>query len=296
MQSRFYEGWAEFFRTRTTGNVSIDHDRERASVELVTVDTVGEFTLNDVISNDRLNARGQAPGHSLTDFNVTYQAGGGGGKGKGKGGGGNKFNNFYGGFYLESGDKRFEYVVHVPGGVNCNSGIDDSDTLELSMFYRNGSGVQHEWSNDSIPAASGPVRVSCDDGAELVVDLTAGDVTDGQELTYGDGDTSQTNYGWNEPLASDVTFGHSEDTEPTTFGTDASDNDTATTYLLTRHYVALLGNDFTLNAYGQTGGGGKGVKLDKGGSQGVFDYESGSGGTYITYLHVTENEIEVEFE
>ena len=292
VQSRFYQGWAEFFRTRTTGEVSVDHDSEQASVRLVTVDTVGDFTLNDVISNDRLTARGQAPGHSLTDFNVTFRAGGGGnGNGNG-GGGGNKFNNFYGGFYLESGDRRFEYVVHVPGGINCNTGVDDSDTVELSMFYRNGSGVQHEWSNDSIPAASGPVRITCDDGAQLVVDLTAGSVSDGQELTYGDGDTSETNYEWNEPVADNVTFGHNEDGEPATF----DDGDRATTYLLSRHYVALLGDEFTVNAYGQTGGGGGGAKLDKGDSTGVFDYESGSGGTYITYLHVTENEIEVELE
>jgi flagellin-like protein len=275
VKSRFYEGWAEFFRTRTTGNVSVDHDRQRASVELVTVDTVGDFTLSDVISNDRLNARGQAPGHSLTDFNVTFQT-----EKQGSG-----FSNFYGGFYLESGPHRFEYVVHASGS---------SKDIELSMFYRDSrTGVQHEWSNTAIDPDTGPIRIE-ENGkrSKLIVNLTAGNTNQGLNLTYGDANTKGTHFDWEESRPSDVTFNHPEDNSATF---DAG-TDSATTYLLSRHYVANLGDDFTVNARGTTGKKGGGVKIDEPASQGVFDYESGSGGTYITYLHVTENEIEVEFE
>ncbi|WP_449271570.1 DUF7308 domain-containing protein [Halolamina rubra] len=66
--------------------------------------------------------------------------------------------------------------------------------------------------------------------------------------------------------------------------------------MLSRHYVAKLGDEFTVNAHGTTGGNGGGVHLDHSESTGLLDYESGAGGTYITYLHVTENEIEVELE
>ncbi|KPN31417.1 hypothetical protein SY89_02163 [Halolamina pelagica] len=281
VQSQFYQAWAEYFRTRTTGEVSVDHARNRASVKLTTVDTIGEFTLNDVISNDRLTARGQAPGHSLTDFNVTFET-----DNQGSG-----FNNYYGGFYLESEYYQFEYLVHVPGG--------SPDHLELHMFYRDTrTGEQHEWSNTNVDIDTGPVRVD-DSGSssKLIVDLTAGDENSGLNLTYGSADPTETKLDWEEPVDHDIEFGHDgEDGETRTFGTDAGDSDSATTYLLSRHYVAKLGDEFTVNAHGTTGGNGRGVHLDHAASKGILDYDSGAGGTYITYLHVTENEIEVELD
>ncbi|NHX36227.1 MULTISPECIES: DUF7289 family protein [Halolamina] len=277
VKSQFYQAWAEYFRTRTTGEVSVDHDRNRASVELVTVASIGEFTLNDVISNDRLTARGQAPGHSLTDFNVTFQT-----ESQGSG-----FNNYDGGFYLESDQHQFEYLVHVPSGGN-------PDHLELYMFYRNTeTNEQHVWANKSVDADTGPVRIEESNGASrLVVDLTAGDATNGLNLTYQDASPDGTELDWNQPFATDIDFNHTADGEPRTF----VENDSATTYLLTRHYVAKLGDEFTVNAHGTTGGSGGGVHLDHAASKGVLDYDPGAGGTYITYLHVTENEIQVELD
>jgi flagellin-like protein len=289
VQSRFYEGWAEFFRTRTTGEVSVDHDREQASVRLVTIDTIGKFTLNDVISNDPLVARGQAPGHSVTDFETTVISTG-----------GNNFKGTYSiGFHAESPEGQFETVVHVPGGTGCNGGIDDSDSLVVSMFYRNDtSGQYHEWSNTSVPATSGPIRLECSSSpgsktATLTMDLTAGNVTTGQNLTYDVSGTDPIQFDDSGTTADTVTFSHTgEDGEPLEFGDGG--NDEATTYLLTRHYFALLGTQFELTAEQRGASGGS--HIDKGDSTGVFDYESGGGGTYITYLHVTENEIEVELE
>ncbi|MFD1566941.1 DUF7289 family protein [Halolamina litorea] len=280
VQSRFYEGWAEFFRTRTSGEVSVDHDRELANVKLVTTDTIGEFDLGEVIDDNELTARGQAPGHSLSRFNMTFVSGG-----------GNDFNNHYAGFYTERGPHRFEYVVHVPQG--------NPSTLELRMFYRNTeTGEQHEWVNDSMPIDSGPVRL-VDTGGDthLVVDLTAGSATNGLNLTYRDTTAGESYYDWSGSPDGTATFGHSgSDGEPITFGTAAGDRDEATTYLLARHYIALMGDEFPLNARSSTGGNGNGAQLDLDASRGTFDYESGAGGTYITYLHVTENGIEVELE
>ncbi|MFW5937457.1 MAG: DUF7289 family protein [Halanaeroarchaeum sp.] len=279
VHSRFYDAWGEFFRTRTAGEVSVDHDRERATVELVTPDTVGDFDLGNAMDDDGITARGQDTGHSLTDWNVTFETEG----------EGNDFNNWYGGFYAESGDHRFEYVIHVPSK--------NPSDLELRMFYRDtDTGEQHEWVNDSIPADRGPVRLKDGGGGEpakLIVDLTSGDATDGLNLTYEDTSPGESNYDWSGEPAENATFGHEgDDGENTTFETDEE----ATTYHLSRHYVALLGDEFTLNAReGSTGGDGKGAHVDPDASGGTFEYESG-GGTYITYLHVTENGIEVELE
>jgi len=281
VQSRFYQGWAEFFRTRTAGTVTVDHDRQQASVKLVTTDTVGDFDLSQALGDGGITARGQADGHSLTDFNVTFQTEG----------NGNDFNNYYGGFYTESGEHRFEYVIHVPGG--------NPSHLELRMFYRNtATGEQHEWRNTSIDADTGPIRlVEDDDETRLVVDLTAGNATSGVNLTYVDTGPGESNYDWSGSPDENATFSHTdEDGEETTFDLGDDYRNETTTYHLVRHYFALMGDEFSLNARGTTGGGGGGAHVDPDESGGTFDYESGSGGTYITYLHVTENEIEVELE
>lgn len=280
VHSRFYQGWAEFFRTRTTGDVSVNHANDTATVELVTADTVGEFALADAMDENGVTARGQAPEHSLTDFNVTFVSDG-----------GNDFNNHYTGFYAESGPHRFEYVVHVPQG--------NPDHLELRMFYRNTEeNVQHEWKNTSIPIDSGPIRLE-DRGGEthLIVNLTAGNATHGVNMTYTEvTDPGETYYDWSGSTAGNATFDHpDEDGERTTFVLGGSPDET-TTYHLSRHYIALMGDEFTINARSSTGGKGGGAQLDLDASRGNLDYESGIGDTYITYLHITENEVEVELE
>lgn len=53
-------------------------------------------------------------------------------------------------------------VVLVKGGTECNSGFDPGEELGVYSFYRNtDAGVQHEWSNTSITAVSGPFWVEC---------------------------------------------------------------------------------------------------------------------------------------
>lgn len=279
VQSRFYQGWAEFFRTRTSGEVSVDHERNRVSVELITTGTVGAFSLGNALSDDGITARGQQAGHSLTEFNTTFVTEG----------TGNDFNNHYAGFYAESGGHRFEYVIHVPSG--------SPSTLELNLFYRNtNTGEQHEWSADNIPIDTGPIRLEdTGDEVKLIVNLTAGNETDGVNLIYGDADPTGTSYNWTGTPPEETTFsGHGDDGEPITFNSSTSDE--ATTYLLTRHYFAFFGDEFTIYAKSGTGGPGRGggAHVDPDASRGVLDYESGGGSTYITYLHVTENGINVE--
>lgn len=274
VQSRFYQGWAEFFRTRTTGNVSVDRERGRASVELMTVDTVGKFDLGEVIGEEGLSARGQAPGHSLTDFNVSVET-------EGK-----AFNNFDTQFYAESSNHRFALDVYVPGGARGNKDVE----LEATILYENTeTGERHEWANNTIPADSGPIRLE-DDRTKLVVNLTAGNRSSGQELTLES--VNPGNDDGDEVHSGNVTFSHDgEDDEPTEFSIGDEGNNEATTYLLARHYVSMLGDEFTLQARAEKP---RGADIDYDDSGGVLNYESGSGGTYITYLHVTENSIEVE--
>jgi hypothetical protein len=85
-----------------------------------------------------------------------------------------------------------------------------------------------------------------------------------------------------------VTFDHEDaPDEPRTF----ESGDSTTIEQLSNHYVALLGDEFTVSGELKSSG----SQLDKTASTGVLDYET-DGRKYIAYLHVTENEIEVELE
>jgi len=279
VQSEFYDGWASFFRGRTAGNVSVDHDAQTATVELLTIGATGQFQLSDALDDDGVEARGQSEGHSLDSFTVDVKA-----EDQGNG-----FNNHYLSFRSEGGNHRWETIVHVPSGVSCKNGIEDDDTIEAYVFYRNTkTGGQHEWSNQSIPAGSGPIRLECgSDGSTLHVDFTSD-----QALTYGDTSVGESYYDWSATPVSNVTFDqHMEDDESVTY---QSGNETTSRYL-SRHYVALLGDSFSLKATSTTGGGGGGAKINYVSSGGVLDYET-SGESYITYLHISENDVEIEME
>jgi len=280
VKSEFYKGWGDFFRTRTVGNVSVDHANGTASVELITFDTIGEFRFSNALDDDGLSFRGQSEGHSLTNFSMTIESDS-----------GNAFNNHYVSFYAEQDGHQWEYLVHVPSGVSCNGGLDAGDTLETKMFYRNtNTGEQHEWNNTSLPADSGPTRLECTgDGSKLHIDVTSA-----QNLTYGDTSSDGTYYDWSGTVATNADFNHTgQDGEDTRFNAGES----TTSRHLARHYVALLGDEFTLNARSGTGGPGQGggAQIDFSSSGGTIEYDTG-GQTYITYLHVTENEIEVGLE
>ncbi|MFC6735062.1 DUF7289 family protein [Halolamina salina] len=254
VQSRFYEGWAEFFRSRTSGEVTVDHDSQRATVELVTPDTIGKFEMLEVLGEDGVTARGKAPGHTLSDFNVTLETEG----------NGNSFNNQEVDFTVTSGSKTLTYNIVTSKG--CKQGV---GPLSVTVTYANSSASQ-EWKNSSVPGSSGPIRLDCngDDGT-LVLDFTSS-----QSLEYQG--------------SQNVTFGHDDaPNEPRTFET----GDSTTIDQLSNHYVALMGDDFTLSADLKSSG----SQLDKTASTGVIDYDT-DGRKYIAYLHVTENEIEVELE
>ena len=255
VQSRFYEGWADFFRTRTSGNVTVDHDNRRATVELITPDTIGEFQWQQVDSEDGLTARGKAPGHTLTEFNVTLQT-------EAKG---NSFNNQEVDFTVASDSGTLTYEVATSKGCKQGGG-----PLSVTVTYEN-STVSHKWQNSSVSGSSGPIRLDCDgDDGTLVLDFTSN-----QHLTYED------------PESENVTFSHDVDGEPQTF----EPGDSTTIEQLSNHYVALLGDEFTVSGELKSSG----SQLDKTASTGVLDYET-DGRKYIAYLHVTENEIEVELE
>ena len=285
VHSEYYQGWAEYFRTRTTGNVSVDDGNRTATVVLETTGQVGEFPLPE--KNEGVSVRGMGEGHSVTDFQTSIKKDSG------------TFNNLWASFYIEEGDRAYEAVVEVPNGIGntyCDDGEPTStETLVMDIYYDDADTAEgvHRWSNDSIPSDSGAVQLACD-GDDTVIEVDFTDDT--QTFTYGESNVDDdTAIDWDErnesatESADPTEFNHTADGEPTAYDY----GDTQNFRILTRHYFALFGTDFDLRV--SHGPGDRGTtQIDTGASGGSLRYDRVTGSTYITYLHVTENNVTVE--
>ncbi|QLG26494.1 hypothetical protein HUG10_02590 [Halorarum halophilum] len=281
VHSEFYEAWGRYFDTRTEGNVTVFHGNRTAMVELKTGGAVGDFRLSS--RGSTIDARGIAEGHSIEDLSITL----------GASDNGNDFNNMRFSIHAREDGREFELLIHTDEKPRCSDGgsLENSPKLSYDVLFENEStSGYHVWGNDSVDATSGPIRYQCvGDEPELVLDFT-GDT----DLEYG---VSSISAGDREgefegSVLGDVTFGHDgEDGEETTFSTSG---ETDSRHLV-RHYMAEMGQDVELTVYYATGGGGGGMRIDSD-PTGRFDYDTAEGPQYITYLHITENSIRVEFE
>ncbi|WP_144902319.1 DUF7289 family protein [Halobellus captivus] len=286
VHSAYYEGWADYFRTRTTGNVSVDHDNRTATVVLETANEVGAFAYPE--KGESIPVRGIDDGHSVTDFQTSIKKDGG------------TFNNIFVSFYVEDGDKAYEAAVEVPNGIGnnyCNGGEPGSETLTMDIYYDDASTPEgvHRWTNDSIPSDSGAVQLDCEDGDTVIdIDFTSTE----QEFTYGSSSLDDTAIDWDERDAdaagdpNPTTFAHTgDDGEDTTY----SYGDAQNLRILTRHYFAMFDSEFDLTVY--HGPGNRGTsQISNSESGGTLRYDTIAGESYITYLHVTENNVTVELD
>lgn len=69
VESPYYEGWRQHFEERTNGDVSVDHDGESVTVELVSTETQGEFALTS--SENTIVLRGLPEEEPVERFDLT---------------------------------------------------------------------------------------------------------------------------------------------------------------------------------------------------------------------------------
>jgi hypothetical protein len=287
VHSEYYEAWADYFRSRTTGDVTVDHANRETTVQLIAPGVVGAFRLPT--RTNSLDIDAISTEHGVDQFNVSLDRG-------------NNANNMYFSFYVDKPNEEWETVIHVPGGIGgnpCNDGTltdDNPDDLEMDMYYYNATtGERHMWTNGSIPPLSGPVKMRCD-GGEITVDI---DYTSSMTMTYGPATTTNNDafwhHEWEGTMADPASFNHSSSpNEPVSYDPDDAESLRQTTLdHLINHYFALLGPEFDLAVdYGPGGS----PRIDPGNSFGVLDYDRGDTGYYITFLHVTENRVRIELE
>ncbi len=291
----YSEGWAEYFRTRTTGAVYADHDNETVTLQLKsTGNPLRDFQIPE--PDGSVDVPSMATNHKVNEFQVELH------------GDKNGFNQLHWSLYTKD-RPNTEFELHVASTQNlCGA---NPGTLDVSIYYYNSTtGVHQEWQNEAIDPYTDPnVDIDCDEKV-LTIDFTSD-----TSLTYGDIDTQGSDNKWNygpEIVANDAPSSttidqHEADCDTNGDGVCSDPAETDPTYtedadaesldFLVNHYFSLMGPTFELTVHEGPGKGNENNagRVDASESSGYLDYEVTDDSRYITFLHITENEITVRF-
>lgn len=261
VQSEYCEGWRRYLEQRTDGEVSDCDGDGTVKADLITLGGQGPF---DIVKGSSLTVRGQDENDPLDDFTLRFESGSNSG-----------FNNF--GWTMsndQSSEKQFE--IYLEGG----GGTGDGDPVHMHLYYsEDGGDNYHSWviSEDSSDAftVSG-------DGDEAVLEVDLLDAS--RDIEYKDFTEENLTPGDVLEFEGEGNFIGNEDIGGTSYSTGS--NEALDTVV--NHYFALAGDlDLTIDERQQGNAG-----LDDGDSEGVIRYAGD--GRVVTFLHVTENEVDVE--
>lgn len=275
VHSRYYEGWAEHFRSRTDGDVTVDHDAQTATVQLLSLGDVGDFDMpveaETASGDDEILVRGLSGEHDLQNFNITLFA---------DEDDNASLSNLQWSMYAEEGQKQLELHVRKDSG----------DKYRTVVYYSTDGGEHyHGWrSVDTITTRRIDVDDDGDKDKALVVNWT--DDRAMEYTTLSSDDVVHFDNPGNEELGPTNDDGNSDpitwDEHPADNGVTFDVGDTTTSHNVTNHYFALMGDEWDLQVDdGENDG------VEEGNSYGNIEYPGSD--RFITYLHVTENEIEV---
>jgi hypothetical protein len=265
VQSRYYQAWADYFRDRTEGVVQVDDATQTASVTLVTLGTNGRFPMPG--EGGSVDVRGLAS-HSLSDFEVTLRPD--------KTDSAN-FANLKWSLYVEEGSEQFELHLRQSGGSGCTADV------SVTLYYSDDGGATHESWYDDDAFGTSCADLDGDGDDEVLLDANLNDPT----VSLGYTDVSQSDLLHYKPSGTHV--------DPVVFDQHGVDDGTYATGdqlpldTLVSHYFARLGPTFALTVDDKNAD-----TVSEDVSEGYIVYTGND--DYVTYLHVTENEIVVVFE
>lgn len=281
VKSEYYEGWADYFRERTSANVMVDHGNEKVTVELISTGNTGFFDMPG--EDGSVDVRGIAD-HGMSDFKVTVRP---------DDTDSANFANLKWSMYVDKGTTQFEIHVRQSDGSGCDV------EASVAVYYSSDGGAHEQgwYDDDAFEAECGDYNDDGDDEVRMVLDFVDDDNGNGSvdddagddpKLKYVDLSNSQIMSFKPDGTPEDTaTFdGHSGSVSWESKEYGLGDGDTETLDRIINHYGSEMGGfDLTIDDKSSN-------TVNEGASYGTIDYDGG--GKYITYLHITENEIEVE--
>lgn len=275
--SEYYRGWAEYFRTRTAGQIETFPGNQTTRIVLVSLGTgIGRFAMPG--EGSPIEVRGlRTDGHALDDFQITLRA---------DDSDNANFNNLEWSLYAEddSGQQKFE--LHLTrddtDGSGCNLQFD------VSIFYTENGNTDYEgWQVENAFTST------CDPDGDLVLhaDFTGSTASTTYEELGSDDVLEQTGSKpqGNNLIDSLTIDEHQADVSWEASTYDEGDGDTEELGHLVKHYFAMMGPNFDLTVLDKSSN-----SVSESNSAGLMDY--GGTGQFVTFLHVTENDITVELD
>lgn len=269
VHSEYYTAWASFFRDRSDGDVTVDHENETTSVELVVPAVHGAFDMP--LDGESLVLRGIGDKHALDELNLTIAP---------DDADSADFSDLQWSMYAEDGSEKLELHIRSSGSTGC------SDSVQGTIYYTDGTDYQG-WKNPSA------FQIVCkdwngdgDDEARVVANWTSTTAFEYSSLSSSD----LGKYNPKGDLEDPVEFDHHSGTvswEPVTY----NETETAPVNGTIAHYVAFFGPTAELTIEDKGGGGASGG-VNEGASYGSVEYGSGND-FFVTYIHATENPVNV---
>lgn len=271
IQSEYCEAWRSYFLARTEGVVTDCNENNTVTAQIVALGTQGFF---DITNGGDVKVRGMEDGHSMETLRFEF---------KGTSSSSSDFNNFEWDM-TGSDDAGNQIGLNIEaGGVGniCKDG-DETSPVRTSVYFNNAS--DDNYAAFVIPKDhENAFEVTCD-GDEQVLDVDFIDYGGNKSANYTQisGDAPDD---WSGDLHSTERFDQHGAYTNTTY----SAGDREELSFVVNHYFALLENGEADLAISERQQGNSGLSES---SSGEMEYEGG--GQVVTFLHVTENRIEVE--
>ncbi|WP_254823721.1 DUF7289 family protein [Haloglomus halophilum] len=315
IESEYYKAWAEYFEDRTDGAIQTSdtggalinanpdpagdgNDGQVVAVELVSTGQTGTFAMPGEGSS--LGVSGVSD-HSMTDFEITVapdtndQA---------------SFNNLQWSMYVDDGGKEFEMHLRSDGGGSCSN-----QEFTLVIFYSPaGTDDYHGWKQENMDSFKqcSDLDGDGDDEIRLNPHFVDDEDDDGKPREPGDASENDFNLTYTSLSSNDLIHfgvGGSSDRDliasPTfdqhasgvgwesiTYDADTSDDTNPseeTTDGLVNHYFSLLGPGFDLVVDDKSGS-----SVQESDSAGNIEYAGGD--EFITFIHISKNDVEVTID
>lgn len=287
VRSQYYSAWADYFEERTTGNVTVWDTNNTVRLNLESLGRApGDFTPPEP-TDPPVEAGGMGDGHPVEEFSLSLESDGSPG-----------LNNAHWSLWSDSGSNELEFQIISEGKCQNGGGYSDNKNIIIRLYYHNEStGAREEWRvSDTVDDLSA-VTVDCPTKKEGTLNV---DFTDtNTEMTYTDfgpasgGSGNKDHFGDGMSKTSDnpAMIGQHDSLDPN--GEVHHNSHTETLNWTANHYLSRLPSNFRLQ-----GGAGPGAsnRINESISEGRLEYEEAVGSRYITFLHITETEVEIQID